>query len=186
MEKTIGVLIILVVGLFIIVGLIRLYNRLVMLKFNVDKSFANIDVLLQQRADEIPNLITTVKEYMGYERSILTELTTLRTQFVAAEAQNERVKLSNTMSPFIGKILAIAENYPELKSGANFLNLQNRISELEDAISDRREFFNESVNMYNIGINEFPNVLLGKLLGYQEKSLLTISEEEKEYHGVVF
>ena len=83
-------------------------------------------------------------------------------------------------------MLAVAENYPDLKANTSFITLQNRVSELEDHIADRREFFNESVNMYNIGIKEFPNTLIAGPMGYKEKHLLAISEAEKKYDGVQF
>jgi len=177
----IGVLIVGVIG-----TIISIYNRLVMLKFNVEKAFANIDVLLKQRADEIPNLILVVKESMQYEESVLTKLTSLRTQFLNSTKSDEKITLSNEISNVVKSIFAVTENYPELKANKNFLRLQARASEIEDAISDRREFFNESVNMYNIGIHEFPNLILANILAYKDKSLLVITEQEKKYDGIKF
>ena len=180
----------LVIIVLLIVGLISVivsaYNKLVMLKFNTDKAFANIDVLLKQRADEIPNLIKVVKEYQGYEAGTLEKLTDLRTRFLNATSTNDKVELSNQMDKAMRSVFAVSENYPTLQAAQSFTELQNRVSGLENAIADRREFFNESINMYNIGITEFPAVLLSKLLGYKEKALLQISEQEKEYHGVQF
>ena len=174
----------LVVG---VIGLtINIFNRLVMLKFNVEKAFANIDVLLKQRAEEIPNLITIVKQSMSYEKSVLTKLTSLRTDFLNSTSSDDKVMLSNEMGDMVKSIFAVAENYPDLKANESFLKLQQRTSEIEDAITDRQEFFNESVNMYNIGIHEFPNLILAKLLSYNDKSLLIITDEEKEYNGINF
>jgi len=180
----IAILILIIVGLASV--LIRTYNRLVMLKFNVEKAFANIDVLLKQRADEIPNLITTVKEHASYEKGTLQKLTNLRTQFLNAQNPNEKVEKYNEIQSTMTKVLAVAENYPDLKANTSFITLQNRVSELEDHIADRREFFNESVNMYNIGIKEFPNLVIAGSMGYKEKHLLAISEAEKKYDGVQF
>lgn len=177
----IAVLIIGIIGITI-----SIYNRLVMLKFNVEKAFANIDVLLQQRAEEIPNLIKVVKESMQYEESVLTKLTSLRTQFLNSTQSDEKINVSNEISNVVKSIFAVTENYPELKANQNFLSLQTRASEIEDSISDRREFFNESVNMYNIGIHEFPNLILAKLMAYKDKSLLIITANEKEYDGINF
>ena len=186
MENLIGIAIVvlLIIGIFSLI--IRIYNRLVMLKFNVDKAFSNIDVLLKQRADEIPNLITTVKEYAAYEEETLEKLTDLRTRFLNASVTEEKVKSYNELTASMAKIFAVAENYPDLKANNSFLTLQQRVSELEDHIADRREFYNESVTMYNIGIKEFPNVVIANMTGYREKSLLVISEAEKEYNGVQF
>lgn len=90
------------------------------------------------------------------------------------------------MDKMVKSIFAVSENYPELKANNNFVLLQQRVSGMEDVIADRREFYNESINMYNIGIAEFPPLILAKLLGYQEKQLLQISENEKKYDGVRF
>ncbi len=175
---------VLVIG---IIGItISLYNRLVMSKFNVEKAFANIDVLLKQRADEIPNLINVVKEFTHYEESVLTKLTSLRTDFLNSTKSNDKIELSNEISSVVKSLFAVTENYPDLKANKNYLRLQTRASEIEDAISDRREFFNESVNMYNIGIHEFPNLILANLMAYKDKSLLVITEQEKEYDGIKF
>lgn len=174
----------LVIGLLSVV--ISAYNTLIMLKNNVNKSFFNIDVLLKQRADEIPDLIKVVKESMHYEEATLTKLTQLRTDFLKSSNNEDRLTLSNEMDKMVKSIFAVSENYPDLKANNNFVLLQQRVSGVEDAIADRREFYNESVNMYNIGIAEFPPLILAKLLGYQEKHLLLISENEKNYDGIQF
>ena len=146
----------------------------------------NIDVLLKQRADEIPNLVKVVKESMRFEESMLTKLTELRTQFLNANSPEEKVELSNQMQTQLKSVLAVAENYPDIKTSQNFQMLQGRVSQIEDAIADRREFYNESVTMYNIGIAEFPNLLLAKPMMYGKKQLLQISEQEKKYDGIAF
>ncbi|WP_027382448.1 LemA family protein [Epilithonimonas caeni] len=178
-----------IIGL-VILGLLNVivstYNRLVMLKNNVDKSFVNIDVLLKQRADEIPNLIKVVKESMRFEESMLTKLTELRTSFLNANSVEEKVELSNQMQDQLKSIFAVAENYPDIKTNQNFQLLQGRVSQIEDAIADRREFYNESVTMYNIGIAEFPNLILAKMMLYGKKQLLQITEQEKKYDGITF
>ncbi len=176
-----GLLIVSAIGI-----VISLYNRLVMLKYNVEKAFANIDVLLKQRADEIPNLITVVKESMHYEESVLTKLTSLRTDFLNSTNSDDKIKTSNEISNIVKSLFAVTENYPDLKANKNFVRLQRRTSEIEDAIADRREFFNESVNMYNIGIHEFPNLILANIMAYKNKSLLEITEQEKKYDGIKF
>lgn len=178
-----------IIGL-VILGLLNvvvsIYNRLVMLNNNVDKSFVNIDVLLKQRADEIPNLVKVVKESMRFEESLLTRLTDLRTKYLNATSAEEKVELSNQIQTQLKSIFAVAENYPDIKTSQSFQLLQNRVSQIEDAIADRREFYNESVTMYNIGIEEFPNLILAKIMLYKKKHLLQISEQEKKYDGVTF
>lgn len=186
MPRLIAIIIFTLIIVAVVSAVIRMYNRLVFLKFNTEKAFANIDVLLKQRADEIPNLITTVKEYVKHENQTLLKLTELRTQYVNTDDKDEKIAINNDIAKAFGKIMMVAENYPDLKANNSFILLQRRVSELEDNIADRREFFNESVNMYNIGINEFPTVILSKMLKYNTKTLLEISESEKKYDGVTF
>jgi len=184
--QLLSIIILSLIVIAIISVFIKIYNTIVMLKFNVEKSYANIDVLLKQRADEIPNLIKTVKEHIGYENELLTKLTHLRTQYLNTTEQNEKVDLQNKITSSFNGFMAIAENYPELKASQSFTALQSRVSQLEDHIADRREFFNESVNLYNISIHEFPNLILAKIANYTDKSLLTVTEVEKEYDGIKF
>lgn len=150
-----------------------------MLKYNIDKNFANIDVILKQRVDEIPNLIAVVKKTQGYEESLLNQLTELRTAFLSSRSTDEKVQLANEVGKLLNSFFAVSENYPELKAVESFRTLQLRVSDLEDMLSDRRELYNESVNMYNIGIHEMPALLFARPMGYTDKPLLHISEEEK-------
>lgn len=186
-SSIIGLIIAIIVVLFLISSCINLYNKLIMLNRNIDKSFANIDVLLKQRADEIPNLVTVVKQTMNYEQDTLTKLTNLRTKYLdSASSNDEKIKISNEMSALFKNVFAVSENYPDLKANASLRELQQRVSQIEDKIADRREFFNESVNMYNIGIAEFPNVILATMMRYKQKQMLDITPKEKEYNGVQF
>ncbi|NDV57621.1 LemA family protein [Bacteroides sp. 519] len=186
MEKIVALIIFGLIVLGIISYLVGLYNRLIMLKNNIVKSFANIDVLLKQRTDEIPNLIAVVKESERYESELLSKLTQLRTDYLNTVDIEKKVQLSNDIEKALKSVIAVSENYPDLKTNAAFIQLQKRVSDLEDQIADRREFYNESVNMYNIGIAEFPAVIFARMMGYKEKSMLHISEEEKKYDGVKF
>jgi LemA protein len=185
-EYIIAIAIAIIVLIIVGSSIINIYNKLIMLNKNIEKSFANIDVLLKQRADEIPNLITIVKQSMSYESEILDRLTHLRTQYLGSSNIDEKVTIHNKMSAALKTLFAVSENYPDLKANASLLELQQRVSQLEDHIADRREFYNESVNMYNIGILEFPNILFSKLMRYKEKSMLEVTTNEKEYHGVQF
>lgn len=178
-----------IIGLLIIMltlFIVSTYNKLVMLKLNTYKSFANIDILLKQRAEEIPNLIKVVKENIRYEETTLTKLTKLRTDFLNASNVDDKVKASNEINTTMKSIFLVSENYPELKSNTSFMRLQQRVSEVENTIADRREYFNESINMYNIGIKEFPALILAKLISYKRKELLQINEDEKKYDGIKF
>ncbi|ASG86631.1 LemA family protein [Salmonella enterica] len=164
--------------------LASLYNRLVMLRHNIDKSFANIDVLLKQRVDELPELVNVIKASAAYEQQTLQQLTELRVSWLNSSQHDEKVALANKMNVALTRLFATAESYPQLRANQSFLRLQQRISELEEQIADRREFFNESVTLYNVGINEFPNFLLAKLMGYQPHPLLHITAEETHYAGI--
>jgi len=179
-------IIILVIFAMLLKYFISVYNQLIMLKFNTAKAYANIDVILKQRADEVPNLIKVVKQHSAYEQETLEKLTMLRTQFLNAENQENKVSNYNAMSTLFGQVYAVSEEYPDLKASESFLDLQSRVSNLEDIIADRREFFNESINHYNIGINEFPDLFIAKLLKMNNKSLLHVSEAEKKYDGIQF
>jgi len=186
MNQTVAIILAIIIAVSVISFFINLYNRLIMLKFNVEKAYGNIDVILKQRADEIPNLISVATQFMNYEKDILTKLTELRTFYNNTDDYDKKTQLANETSQALKSFFIVSENYPNLQSNTNFIELQKRVSELENKISDRREFFNDSVNLYNIGIHEFPNFLLSKILGYKNKSILEISESEKNYNGVQF
>ena len=145
-----------------------------MLKNNVEKAFSNIDVILKQRADEIPNLVSVVKGYKIYEQELLTKLVKLRSSYATSQTSNEKTMISNSTSKALTQIFAVSENYPELLANKNFLELQFRISNLEDIIADRREFFNENISIYNIALKEFPTIIFAKLFNYREKKFLKI------------
>lgn len=166
--------------------LISLYNKLVRLRLNAEKTYRDIDVAMKQRADEIPNLVSIAKHYMSYEKEILTRLTELRVSYQNTTDPNQKTGLANQTSGALQSFFAVSENYPDLKANNSFLELQKRITELENKIADRREFFNESVNLYNIGIHEFPNVIITMLFRYKDKTMLEIPESAKQYENIRF
>ncbi len=174
---------------FIIVGVlaagilyaIMIYNNLVSLKHNVSKAWANIDVLLKQRHDELPKLVETCKQYMGYEQETLEKVMQARSAVSAAREKGDISALGPAETQLrmgLGNLFALAEAYPDLKANESFQHLQGRISGLENAIADRREFYNESVNNNNVRIEQFPDVLIARNLGFGAKDLLEFSEEE--------
>lgn len=177
----IGVVILLIIGF-----IISIFNKIIFLKNNVEKSFANIDVVLKQRADEIPNLIAVVKESKDYEAKTLEQLTKLRAQYYNASSTDEKVNITNQLDKSLKSVMLVAENYPILRANNNFMAFQQRITQLEDIIADRREFFNDSVNLYNIGIQEFPNLIMAKLFSFKQKQMLQVTDNEKKYDGVKF
>ncbi len=174
---------------FIIVGVlaagilyaIMIYNNLVSLKHNVSKAWANIDVLLKQRHDELPKLVETCKQYMGYEQETLEKVMQARSAVSAAREKGDVSALGPAETQLrmgLGNLFALAEAYPDLKANDSFQHLQGRISGLENAIADRREFYNESVNNNNVRIEQFPDVIIARNLGFGAKDLLEFSEGE--------
>jgi len=160
---------------------IMLYNNLVSLKHNVSKAWANIDVLLKQRHDELPKLIETCKQYMGYEQETLEKVMQARAAVSSAREKGDVAALGPAETQLrmgLGNLFALAEAYPDLKANDSFQHLQGRISGLENAIADRREFYNESVNNNNVRIEQFPDVLIARNLGFGAKDLLEFSEGE--------
>lgn len=181
----VGVLIALVV--IIIVGyLVSIYNSFVRLKNNIEKAWSNIDVLLKQRHDELTKLMSTVKGYAKFEKSVLTDVTKARTAFMGAKTIQEKAAADNTMSTTLKSLFAVAENYPDLKSSNNFMQFQNRISDIENQISDRREFYNDSVNTYNIRREKIPDVFVANMLKYEKKELFKVDETERQDVKVEF
>jgi LemA protein len=169
----------LVLAVIVLPYVIFVFNSLVSLKNNIKKAWANIDVLLKQRYDEIPNLVEIVKGYMKHEKKVLEELTSMRTAMMIASSKNEMARLSDEVSGTIKSIFAVAENYPKLQASQSFLKLQERISSLENEIADRRELYNDSVNIYNTKIESFPDVLVAKMFKYSREEPFSALVEEK-------
>jgi LemA protein len=164
----------------ILLYLIMIYNGLVRLRNDSDRAWANIDVLLKQRHDEIPNLVETVKGYMQHERQTLVAVTQARAASISAGSIGRKAQADLMLSGALRGLFAVAENYPQLKANENFLRLQNRISELEERIVDRREFFNDDVNAYNTRIRQMPEVFLANLMALKPRELFTVSDEERK------
>ena len=175
-------LIFLAVTIVALVYTISLYNNLIQLKHAVSKAWANIDVLLKQRHDELPKLVEVCKQYKQFEQETLQRVIAARSQVQAArEGQDVEAlgKAEGMLRMGLGNIFAVAEAYPELKSNEHFMQLQTRITGLENGIADRRELYNESVNIFNVGIEQFPAVLIANMFAYSEKPLLEFSSAEK-------
>ena len=168
------------VGVLLIYG-ISLYNNLVSVQNAVAKAWANIDVLLKQRHDELPKLVEVCKQYKQFEQATLQKVIEARSQVHAAgERQdiNALGKAESVLRSGLASIFAVAEAYPDLKADQNFMQLQSRISALENGIADRREFYNESVNINNVQIALFPASLIASRYGFVEKPLLAFSTTE--------
>lgn len=178
----IGTAIVLGALLVIVVYVTMLYNNLVQLKHNVTKAWANIDVLLKQRHDELPKLVETCKQYMKFEQETLQKVMEARSKvFTAREAQNipELGQAEGALRGALGHLFALAEAYPDLKTNQSFQQLQARISSLENAIADRREFYNESVNVNNVRVEQFPDSIIAGMFNFKQAQLLEFREAEK-------
>ncbi|HPR62980.1 MAG TPA: LemA family protein [Thermoanaerobaculia bacterium] len=174
------VLVIVIVGGGMVGLVVGMYNSLIQVRNNVQKAWNNIDVLLQQRHDELTKLIDTAIAYVEHERETFDHIVKLRTDYDEVRTIAEKVGIENTLNDRLKKIQMVWEQYPQLRAVESFLQVQDRVSSLESQISDRREFFNDSVNIYNIQIERLPEVLLAKLLGYQRFDYLRIPTEKKE------
>ncbi len=156
------------------------YNGLVRLQNEIGRAWANIDVLLKQRHDEIPNLVACVKGYMDHERQTLEAVTQARAASMNAASIPQKAQADLLMTGALRSFFVVAEGYPQLKADQNFLALQNRISELEERIADRREFFNDGVNSYNTRIAQIPDVFLARMMKLQPRQMFQVNEQERQ------
>lgn len=165
----------------IAVYFILIYNHLVQLKHSVAQAWSNIDVSLKQRHDELPKLIEVCRQYMQHERELLERVTQARASVSQARERRDVAALGNAETQLragIGALFAVAEGYPELRANENFKLLHNRISQLESLIADRRELYNDSVNANNVRIEQFPDVLVARLMRFDAQRLLKFGKQE--------
>lgn len=160
-------------------NIITVYNSLMRLKNNIRKSWSNIDVLLRQRGDEIPNLVNVAQWYMRYERDVLVKITEARSAYMKARTVEGKVKATNIAEKALTNFYAVAENYPKLKADKHFIRLMERITELENQIADRRELYNDSVTIYNTRIESIPDLFIARLLGLNKRSLFRFKKFTK-------
>jgi LemA protein len=179
-------LVVFLIAAGILIYIVILYNELVRLRNDNDRAWANIDVLLKQRHDEIPNLVETVKGYMQHEQQTLLAVTQARAASMSAATIGQKAQAELVMTGALRGLFAVAENYPQLKANENFLRLQNRISELEERIADRREFFNDDVNTYNTRIRQIPDVFLAGMMALKPREMFKVSEDDRKLIDVSF
>jgi LemA protein len=170
-------IIVLAVIVVVVVWAIGVYNGLVSLRQRVNQSYADIDVQLRQRHDLIPNLVETVKGYAAHERGTLDEVTQARTTAVAAQGPAQQAAAENMLTGALGRLMAVAEAYPDLKANANFQQLQAELSDLENKIAASRRFFNNAVQEYNTGIQRFPAALFAGSFGFAPKTFFDLGDE---------
>jgi LemA protein len=165
---------------------VGIYNGLVEVRNNVDKSWQNIDVLLQQRHDELPKLVDATKGYLKHESALLERLTQLREAYDRAGSTDDKTRAENALNRTIDNLRLTAEAYPDLKSSPLFAQVLGRVSALESSVADRRELFNESVNVYNTRIESFPDLVLAGALRYRRHAFLEVADERKADVGASF
>jgi LemA protein len=152
---------------------VAIYNRLVRLRTLVAEGFSGIDVQLRRRADLVPNLVATVKGYAAHEKAVLTEVTAHRSDAANAGGVAATAAADNAFTAMLGRLMAVAEAYPELKADANFRQLQDELSEVEDQLQGARRYYNATVRDLNASIQSFPNVLFARPLGFSEAEFYT-------------
>ena len=168
----------LVVLLLLVAYTINVYNRLVSLRKRVDRAARNIDVLLKQRQDELEKLIDAAAEYMDQEEEVFVSLTEARESAENAKTPSEEAQADQQIRGALADFRARAEAYPELRSQENMMQFQERISDIESQISDRREFYNAAVTRYNTRIEQFPYLIFARQFGFESRELFTAPEEE--------
>jgi len=177
-----GLVLLIVLALLAVFG-VFVFNQLVTLKHNVGKAWSNIDILLKQRHDELPKLVETCKQYMQFEQETLEKVMQARNQVASARESHNIAALGQAEGALrlgLGNLFAVAEAYPALKTNETFQHLQVRISGLENAIADRREFYNDSVNVNNVRTEQFPDTVVARLFGFRQFPLLRFAAEEKK------
>jgi len=176
--------------LFVVIAVggyaLTVYNGLVALRNQIGRAWSNIDVLLKQRHDELPKLVKTCEGYMQHERAVFDTLSQARAALYQAKSVPERAQAEGQLTQAIGRLFAVAEGYPDLKANQGFLQLQNRISELENAIADRREFYNDTVTIFNTRIEQLPDKYIADACHYERAELFKVSERDRQDVDISF
>jgi LemA protein len=168
-----------VIVLFILFA-VSLYNRLVKLRNNREQAFADVDVQLKQRHDLIPQLVDSVKGYMGHERGVLTDITEARTNAMKATTINEKIEAENKLSTALEGLKVSVEAYPDLKASQNFMELQNEISDIENKIAAARRFFNSATKELNVATELFPSNLIATLFNFKREPMFELGNQRAE------
>lgn len=176
------IVILVIIALFVI----STYNGLVSARNKVRDQFSQIDIQLKKRFDLIPNLVETVKGYAKHESETFEKVIQARNGYMNASSDEDKLKASKELSSGITKIIALAENYPELKANTNFVDLQNQLKDIEEKISYARQFYNDSVLMYNNKIEMFPSNIVASMFGFKKETFFEAESHEKENVQIKF
>ena len=185
-KSTIVIIVVVVILVAIIAGLVSNYNGVVSLSEEVDNKFATIDTMLQRRADLIPNLVNTVKGYTNQEQAVRDSVTDARAKLAGANSVGEKANADQELSTALSNLLVVVENYPDLKSSQNFINLSDELAGTENRIATARKDYNDAVKEYNIKIKRFPTNIVSGMFGYGEKEYFQASEGSEEVPTVDF
>ena len=174
------VLFFLAIVVIFILMVVSLYNRLVKLRNNREQAFADVDVQLKQRHDLIPQLVDSVKGYMGHERGVLTQITEARTNAMKATTINEKIDAENKLSTALDGLKISVEAYPDLKASQNFMELQNEISDIENKIAAARRFFNSATKELNVSTEMFPSNLIATIFNFKREPMFELGAQRAE------
>lgn len=170
--------IILVIVILLVIAIIGMYNGLVQARIKVDNAWSQIDVQLQRRFDLIPNFVETVKGYMTHEKETFEKIAALRTSWANASSVSEKADLDNQLSTSLKTIMAVSENYPELKANQNFSELSEELRNTENKISFSRQFYNDTVTMYNTKLQVFPSNIIAGMFNFKSRDLFKVESDE--------
>ena len=170
--------IILAIVIIVVIAIISMYNALIKARIKVDNAWSQIDVQLQRRFDLIPNLVECVKGYMEHESDVLTKVTELRTSWASAGSVSEKVEIDNQLSGALKTIMAVSENYPDLKANQNFTELQQNLRDTENKISYARQFYNDAVTIYNRNLMVFPSNIVASMFHFTPATLFAVDSAE--------
>lgn len=179
-------IIILIIVLLVLVGVVGLYNSLVKLRNRVKNAWSQIDVQLNRRTDLIPNLVETVKGYASHERGVFERVTQARSAVMSAQTVKENQDANNMLTGALKSLFAVAENYPDLKANQNFLELQQQLAETEDKIAYSRQFYNDTVLMFNNKCQMFPSNLIASIFNFEEAEFFEVEESARSVPKVEF
>ena len=185
-KSTIAIIVVVVILVAIIAGLVSSYNGVVSLSEEVDNKFATIDTMLQRRADLIPNLVNTVKGYTNQEQAVIDSVTDARAKLAGANSVEEKANADQELTSALNNLLVVVENYPDLKSSQNFINLSDELGGTENRIATARKDYNDAVREYNTKIKRFPTNIVSGMFGYGEKEYFQASEGSEEVPTVDF
>ena len=178
--------IILIIVVAVIGFVISIYNGLVKSKMKVENAWSQIDVQLQRRFDLIPNFVETVKGYMSHEKETLEKITELRTSWANASSVNDKIEIDNQISSALKTIMAVSENYPDLKANQNFMQLSQELTNTENKISFSRQFYNDTVTIYNTKLQAFPSNIIAGMFNFTRSELFKTDEASRQNVKVDF